>query len=387
MNLLKDFSPKTFDDLVGQPTAVKLFKKWSKDLEELPKTLALLGKSGVGKTSSIKILAALLTCNSLVEKEGYREPCGECPACKNAFERQWNPIRNVHFYSGKAENADLIEEIRSYLPYAPQGTPYRVVILDEIQDATPIFKNALLALLEEEHPTTKFIISSMDEDALLLTGKNIKNPKALMNRCRILKFIRVKDVDITNHLYKILDKIDPNETFPETLCTEVMPRIIHSAEGSIREAIESLETCIDAEAFTDNLADQVLLNVSERAVDDVLKSLLNKSPDVFSKLSELDNLGELFRLANAKIINGLVKYVEGTLDAGDFYSEKCKEVFNHPNYNTLRSAFSKVHLAMGSYWRDDIFKTILCDYILDPTNTPVVEKVSLEEKPIVSRRR
>lgn len=393
MSLVEDFAPRSFDDLVGQPTAQKLFKKWSKDLNKMPKVTFLVGNTGRGKTTSIKLLSAMVTCKSPVSEN---VPCGTCASCKNALDEQWNPMYNVHFFSGRAANVDLIDLVAEKLEYNPMGSDYRVVIFDELQDASKGFLKALLSLLEKKKTRTKFIISTMDEKALVMKGPN---PKALVSRGTLVKFNRPKDEVLTNRLFEIADLIDPQPedgqtlteedikykieglSIPDSFFEKVVPSIVVEADGSVRQAVQLFDTCIQAEAWTEEEASPLLSSASSKEADEALQAILDKSPEVFSVFKKIESIETLYRLANSKITNSVKKFIEGSLDNGDFYSNKCKEVYTHKNFGAVREMFKKVHTSMPSYWRDDIFESMVCDYILDSAQALAVTTKPVTERP------
>ncbi len=377
MILSDKVNPLSFAGIQGQPQAVKMMTKWTKNLEDMPKNICLLGNTGRGKTTSLKILAATIVCTDhIIEKDGSKTPCGKCSECKNVFNEAWNPMKDVHYFSGRKSKVDLLLELEKKMMYSPMSSPYRVIILDELQDATGDFKKALLALLEKKGTRTKLILASMDPQSLEnKSGKGNKN--ALLDRCKVVKFVKIKVDTLVDIMFDAIeDFVDPEGKIDfGDGWADVISRIAVSAEGSARSAINNMSSCIDAEAFTNELADDVLLEDSEEKIEETLTHLLNKSSKAFELMNSLD-ITKFYKLSKSKLVNALIFKAQDTLDDGTPYANFCKKVFIHKNYNELRNTYKEVHNQMASYWDDNLFKMILAEYVLGLNSVPVTKPVS-----------
>src|SRR5215510_14115932 len=73
--LARKWRPRTFDEVVGQPTVTRTLKN-ALSTGRIGHAFLFAGARGVGKTTTARILARALNC---AKGEGPTpEPCGEC---------------------------------------------------------------------------------------------------------------------------------------------------------------------------------------------------------------------------------------------------------------------------------------------------------------------
>ena len=74
--IYRDFRPDRFDQIVGQDHIVKICEKPDRASGQTGHAYLFCGTRGTGKTTTARILAKALNC----ESEGER-PCGVCDSC------------------------------------------------------------------------------------------------------------------------------------------------------------------------------------------------------------------------------------------------------------------------------------------------------------------
>src|SRR5687767_1456446 len=121
-NLALKYRPKRLEDLVGQRSVQVFLSKMVED-DKVPSVMLFKGAYGSGKTSTARILAACLNC------ESDKPPCTECPTCTSIFDGINNSVMEIDAASnGRVEN---IRELRERILF-DSGGKTNVVILDEV---------------------------------------------------------------------------------------------------------------------------------------------------------------------------------------------------------------------------------------------------------------
>ncbi len=229
-SLALKFRPKHFDDLAGQ-NAVQVILRQMVQTGKVPHALLFTGTRGTGKTTTARILAAALNCDT------PPGPCGHCVSCKSVFDGSSLDVLEIDAASNGL--VDNIRELCQQVLYQVGGN-YRVIIYDEAHSTSTAGFNALLKTLEEPPPNTIWI---------LCTTEPRRIPDTVASRCMPFEFRRLTVADIVGRLTQIaaLEQLD------------VEPALLHliaeRAAGAMRDAVMSLDQVTrvgirTAEAYT-----------------------------------------------------------------------------------------------------------------------------------------
>lgn len=210
------YRPRTFEDLVGQP-AVQVLLREMVAKNEVPSALLFEGCRGTGKTTSARILAAALNCDT------PPGPCGHCPSCKSTFDGTSLDVIEIDAASNGL--VDDIRQLRTQILYSVGGR-YRVVLLDEAHSMSTAAFNALLKTLEEPPPATVFV---------LLTTERRKIPDTILSRCMPFTFRRIGVTDTIQRLQFICQQENRDAE------TSLLTKIAERADGGLRDAIMTLD--------------------------------------------------------------------------------------------------------------------------------------------------
>lgn len=222
--LARTYRPHDFTTLIGQDAMVQTLKN-AIDSDRLAHAFILTGVRGVGKTTTARILAKGLNCQSF---EGPTvEPCGRCDACVAISESRSLDVLEMD--AASRTGIDDVREIIESVRYAPQMSRYKVYIIDEVHMLSTQAFNGLLKTLEEPPKHVKFIFA---------TTEIRKLPVTVLSRCQRFDLRRVEAPVMIAHLETILKAEDI------TYETEALALIARAAEGSVRDALSLLDQAI-----------------------------------------------------------------------------------------------------------------------------------------------
>src|SRR5204862_4447666 len=120
--------------------------------------------------------------------------------------------------SGVDDMRMLVDQVR----VPPQGSKYKVYIIDEVHMLSTSAFNAFLKTLEEPPPYAIFILATTEKHKIIPT---------ILSRCQIFDFKRITTNDTVTHLLDISHK-EEIKAEPEAL-----QMIAQKSEGCMRDAL------------------------------------------------------------------------------------------------------------------------------------------------------
>jgi DNA polymerase III subunit gamma/tau len=218
--LARKYRPATFDEVVGQDAITRTLRN-ALVSGRIAHAYLFAGPRGIGKTTTARLLARALLCP---ERKGA-EPCGECPACRDAAAG----VDIIEIDAASNRKIDDIRALRENVKYAPARGRYKVYIIDEVHQLTADAFDALLKTLEEPPAHVVMVLATTDPRDL---------PPTILSRVQRFDFRPMAPELLATTLADILNK----EKLP--FDPAALPAIVRAAEGSLRDALSLLDTAI-----------------------------------------------------------------------------------------------------------------------------------------------
>lgn len=314
--LYRKYRPKTFDEVVDQKHITQtLINQIESD--KIGHAYLFCGSRGTGKTSTAKILARAINCESPVNGSA----CGKCATCL-ALEKG-NNLDVLEIDAASNNGVDEIRELREQVKYPPVNGRYKVYIIDEVHMLTQSAFNALLKTLEEPPKYVVFVLA---------TTESHKIPATILSRCMRFDFKLVSTEEIAKLLTKILT--DSGVAFEE----KAVQIIARAGDGSVRDALSIADMVIsysNGNLTYDNVV-RVVGCIEKEKLFNIVQGMLEK--DMGKVLEELDkSLGE--GKPPQVLSKELISYFRDLLVISSVKEEKAKEMVIVPQdvFNNMKS--------------------------------------------------
>ena len=268
--LYRKWRPKSLTSILGQKEVVQILSN-SIITDRLSHSFVFSGPSGTGKTSTARVFAKSINCETAIEKNLSIDDC-ICNSCNEINNYSSQSIIELDAASSIRQVEDLTEVMLDKINFLPGANNYKVYILDEVHMLSRHSFNALLKTLEE--PPKHLII-------ILVTTDPEKIPQTIMSRCQILEFKSIGDQEIVDKLIKIANSEN------KLLSSENAQIIAAHSEGSLRNAENLLERCIirlKQENLDKESIETVLGIVNREIPTSIIENILNTNLDTAFKL-------------------------------------------------------------------------------------------------------
>jgi len=204
----------------------------------------LTGPQGVGKASFARAAALRLLADAAGPK--IQAPGLEVPT-DHRIARLWEAGSHPdvklleRLYREKTKDyarsisVDQVRELGRLFATAPSFSPWRIVVVDAADDMERPGANALLKLLEEPPANSLFLLVSHAPARLLPT---------IRSRCRVLRFDRLDEADMTRALREAVPDADDREIAELVAVGEGAPgravRFVGLDVGGLDSAMEAI---------------------------------------------------------------------------------------------------------------------------------------------------
>ncbi len=289
------YRPKHFSELVGQESVAKTLSL-ALDNQRLANAYLFSGLRGSGKTSSSRIFARALMC----ETGPKAVPCDTCIQCQSALNNHHIDIIEMDGASNRGidDVRNLIEQTR----YKPSFGRYKIFIIDEVHMFTTEAFNALLKTLEEPPSHVKFLLATTDA---------LKLPATILSRTQHFRFKKIPENSVISHLKTILEKEQVSYE------TSALEKLAHSGQGSLRDTITLLEQAINYcdNAITEGKVAEMLGAIDRSVLEDFFQSLINQDE---ARLQERYAILENYETES--VLEEMMLFLKAKLLSPDSYS-------------------------------------------------------------------
>ena len=283
------YRPQEFKDLIGQNLMTQTIKNAILQ-DKIPNAYLLTGIRGVGKTTTARLIAKALNCESNNNNKINCSKDSFCSTCKEI-----NNSSHIDILEMDAASKTGIDDVRELIEnskYSPTSAKYKIFIIDEVHMLSKQAFNGLLKTLEEPPQSLKFILA---------TTEVRKIPITILSRCQRFDLKRVGVEDLFMHLKKIISNENGN------ISDDAVRLIARTSEGSVRDSISLLDRALISRSNVKNKT------IEEKDVREML-GLADKSK-IISLFKELLSGNEKEALIELKNL------IDNGLDARNFLND------------------------------------------------------------------
>jgi len=290
--LARKYRPQSFGEMSGQEHVVRTLSNALKT-GQLAHAFLFTGPRGVGKTTTARLVAKALNC----ESGPTAEPCGRCVPCVEIAEGR--AVDVVEIDAASNNGVDNVRDIVDAVKYRPARDRFKIFVIDEVHMLSQGAFNALLKTLEEPPPHVKFVLATTDVHRV---------PETIVSRCQRFEFKRLGLQQITDQLAKVA-AAEGMRLSPVSLAL-----VARAAEGGMRDALSILDQVRAAcgEAPTDAEVAEALGAVDPAAVSRLCGALVARDgATVLEEIASLDERG----LETRRVAEELVRHLRNVLVA------------------------------------------------------------------------
>ncbi|MXY15968.1 MAG: DNA polymerase III subunit gamma/tau, partial [Acidobacteria bacterium] len=293
----RKYRPQRFDDIVGQRGVTQTLRN-AIAAERVAQAFVFAGPRGVGKTTTARVLARALNC----ESGPTADPCGQCSPCTEIAEG-----RDIDVLEIDAATHTQVENVREViiagLAMAPVRNRYKIFIIDEFHQLSSHSFNALLKSIEEPPPHVVFMMATTELQ---------KIPETILSRSQVFELRTIGTQAIGEQLRAIAAK--------ESIAIDdaAVLLIARAADGSMRDAQSALDQVLAfaGDRITAEEVSTVLGLIGRDPVLDAVEVVADENaPAVFELAGRFVEAGYDLRLVCRELSRALRDMLVISIDA------------------------------------------------------------------------
>jgi DNA polymerase III gamma/tau subunit len=338
--LALNYRPFAFDEICGNKAIVTEMKKRSLK-KDFPTVMFFAGSSGVGKTTTASIIAALINDDNPLSGDGCLNPNPESPESKAILNETFN--MSCSMYDASKMNKEDVMQLEEIISSESFFGGKRIFIVDEAQALSQHSKGVTLKLLEKKRANAHIILCTMNPDSFDISIKS---------RGLFYAFKSPSSSDIAEYLFGLIQKL--NIEIPDTFIQEGIFTIAENCEGSVRLAVQTLDRCIAGEFYSAEVIQEAFGFMSNARLFEIITLMLKKDVAAFKEIKKMD-LKEFFNFSY-KFISDCLIYQRTQLVDAPWKSDQYKRLENYKDdISRLFDLYADIDIRMGAY-----FKSIYC---------------------------
>ena len=359
-----EYRPYNFSGVIAQDKVVKGLQN-SLSKGNLGHAVALIGNSGLGKSTLARIVAMTLNCEHPIKTDKGIEPCCECASCKDVMLGRFN--RSIQCINGNDLTIDKMRDLQESLNYDSMTDPNTVIILEEAQTVPTQSFKSFLVLLEKEYEHVYFILTSTDEGKFSSSYASAKDnatreKNALRSRLSLYKLENPTTDSISNYIFELFTtKIDPNGELPDE-CMNIIPYIAQNSKNNIRQALNDFNVILDAECYNKEEVIKLLGYEDEEKESEMVISLLYKDKTALKYISESTDVEGNFNYWYSIISRNAMRDMMGIAFESSWKEKSYAKMKASGNLLALYDVFNKTQQLTGSYFNPNVFISMLYEY-------------------------
>jgi len=311
-SLYRKYRPQGPSEVLGQDHVIRALSGAVRE-GRLAHAFLLCGPRGTGKTSTARILAKMVNC----ESGPTPEPCGSCDQCVAVRDGQHLDV--VEIDAASHGGVDDARDLREKAPTAPVQGREKVYIIDEAQRLSREAFDALLKVFEEPPAGVRFVLATTEPH---------KMPATIVGRCQRFDFRRGSMDVVSEYLERIAKEegIDLSEGAAHAMARQ--------SEGSFRDALSLLDQASVLGAG--EIGEDIVLSLIGSGRSDVQYALgdavaVGDTKGVFELVSRLVQEGQDLRHVTNEVLAHfrnllLVKTAPGQHDLLDATDEEAERL-------------------------------------------------------------